>query len=85
MPDPTMIGLRLKAIRMQRGISQNELSYDARVARSTIGQVEAGLQKRLGLDNLVKLAKALNVTLDQLVQPDGVLEESEWALEGAPE
>jgi transcriptional regulator with XRE-family HTH domain len=53
------------------------------VARSTIGQVEAGLQKRLSVDNLVKLAKALNVTLDQLVQSN-VLEEPEGELTGAP-
>ena len=36
----------------------------------------------MSIMNLVRIAKALNVTLDQLVQPD-VLEE-EGALESAP-
>ena len=76
MPKPTMIGIRLKAIRTRKGMSQNQLSIAAGVPRSTIGQVESGLQQSMSIENLIKIARALRVTLDQLVQPD-VLEESE--------
>ena len=59
MPQPSTIGIRLKAFRQRAGMSQNELSFEAKVPRSTIGQVEAGIQTSMSIENLVKIADAL--------------------------
>lgn len=56
--------MRLKEIRQSKGISQAKLSELAEVPKRTIEDIE-----RFGnckLDTAIRLAKALNVTLDEL-------------------
>lgn len=63
-----VIGPRLKTMRQRRGISQVDLARAIGVSPSTISQVE-GQQILLSLPALVKAARALGVSLDQLVGP----------------
>ena len=72
MPEPTKLGVRIKTFRTRLGMTQDELSRRSGVPRQTIGFVEAGIQKSLSLDNAIKIAKALNITVDYLA---GSLEE----------
>jgi transcriptional regulator with XRE-family HTH domain len=74
MPEPSRLGVRIKTFRTRAGLTQGELARRAGVPRQTIGFVEAGIQNSLSLENAMKIARALSVTLDYLA---GSLEEDE--------
>jgi transcriptional regulator with XRE-family HTH domain len=60
-------GKRLRAIRKNKGISQETLALDAGLDRSYVGGVERG-ERNISLENMEKLAKALGITLAVLVR-----------------
>jgi len=51
-------GTRVKEIRQARGITQEELSFKARLHRTYISSIEMG-KRNVSLVNIEKLAKAL--------------------------
>ena len=53
-------GERLRALRTQRGISQEKLCQMIKAHRNFVGYVERG-QENVCLDNILKLARALKV------------------------
>jgi len=60
------VGRRLRQIRKQLNITQKELAAKAGCDQSTIAGIETG--RRTGrLKLLVRIARALNVSLDELV------------------
>jgi transcriptional regulator with XRE-family HTH domain len=59
------MGVRLKKLRQDRGLSQGQLAKLAGIPKGTLLQWEYGLRTPL-LDAAVKLADALEVTLDEL-------------------
>lgn len=58
-------GKRIKFLRNQIGISQEELADRAEIDRTYITSVECG-KRNISIVNVEKLAKALNVTLSTL-------------------
>ena len=60
------VGLNIKKFRKKRGLSQEELAFEADLHRAYIGQIERG-EKNIGLVNLEKIAKALNVKIGKLI------------------
>ena len=60
---------RLRALRVQRGWSLDDLARRADLSASTISRIETG-KRTIGLDVLVPLARALVVPLDELVAAD---------------
>jgi len=54
------VGLNIRKIREERGFSQEKLAGLADVHRAYVGQIERG-EKNIGLINLEKIAKALDV------------------------
>ena len=60
-------GRRLRALRMERGLSQEALSFEAELDRSYVGQVERG-ECNISLQNMAKLARALDVKLSDLLR-----------------
>jgi transcriptional regulator with XRE-family HTH domain len=64
------IGPRIRGFRLRKGMSQVELARLIGVSASTISQVE-GEQILLSLPALVRAARALDVSLDTLVSPNG--------------
>ncbi|GHJ42910.1 transcriptional regulator [Catellatospora sp. TT07R-123] len=62
-----LVRKRLRALRVAQGWSLEELATRARFSQSTLSRIENG-QRRLALDQLVALARALDTTLDQLVE-----------------
>ncbi len=56
---------KVREIRKQRGISQEELSYKADLHRTYIGMIERA-EKNLTLTNIEKIAKALDVDIKSL-------------------
>ena len=63
----TLIRKRIRALRVAKGWSLEDLAGRARLSQSTLSRIENG-QRRLALDSLVTLARALDTTLDQLVE-----------------
>jgi len=60
------VGFNIRRIREVRGISQEELAVLAGLHRAYIGQIERG-EKNIGLINLEKIAKSLNVSIKVLL------------------
>ena len=65
-----LVRRRLKALRNARGLSLDGLGERAGLSPSTISRVETG-KRALGLDVLVALANALDISLDALLDPGG--------------
>ncbi|WP_327297844.1 helix-turn-helix domain-containing protein [Streptomyces sp. NBC_01197] len=63
----SLVRKRIRALRVAQGWSLDELATRARLSPSTLSRIENG-QRRLALDQLVTLARALDTTLDQLVE-----------------
>lgn len=61
------IGDRVKELRMAKGMTQLELSRATNLSLSIITQMEQGLTSDPKLSTLRALAKALEVTIDELV------------------
>ncbi|WP_329042790.1 helix-turn-helix transcriptional regulator [Streptomyces sp. NBC_00178] len=63
----SLVRARIRALRLAQGLSLEELAGRAHVSQSTLSRIENG-QRRLALDQLVTLARALDTSLDQLVE-----------------
>ena len=57
---------RLRSLRLARGWSLDELAKRAHIGASTISRIETG-HRRIALDQLVTLARALGTTVDELL------------------
>jgi transcriptional regulator with XRE-family HTH domain len=64
--DLRLFGNAVRDRRERLGISQEELAYRAGLHRTYIGGIERG-ERNLGLNNIVRIAKALEVTSAQLL------------------
>jgi transcriptional regulator with XRE-family HTH domain len=60
------VGPRLKQLRQRRDITLTDLSDETGISTSTLSRLEAGL-RRPTLEQLLPLARAYGVTLDELV------------------
>lgn len=58
--DLVIFGERVKAVRKNQGLSQEELAAKADLHRTYIGMIERG-EKNITLLNILKVARALNV------------------------
>ncbi len=56
------VGLNIRRTRQNAGLSQERLAALADLHRAYIGQIEQS-EKNIGLKNLEKIAKALNVSV----------------------
>ncbi|WP_407941967.1 helix-turn-helix domain-containing protein [Nocardiopsis codii] len=63
----SLVRKRIRALRVAQGWSLEELASRAHLSQSSLSRIENG-QRRLALDQLVTLARALDTTLDQLVE-----------------
>ena len=66
-PAAARLGVALRALRIQRHLSQAELAQVAGVSASAISQVERG-RRGFSLDTLLTLTARLNITLDELLR-----------------
>jgi transcriptional regulator with XRE-family HTH domain len=63
----SLVRKRIRALRVAQGWSLEDLAERARLSPSTLSRIETG-GRRLALDQLVTLARALDTSLDQLVE-----------------
>ena len=61
------IASNLRKLRKAKGLSQERLARLANVANNTIVKIEAGKNKNPTLDTLKKIAKVLEVSVDELI------------------
>lgn len=67
-PDITLrkkFGIRVRELRKNLGLSQEELGFKSNIHRTYIGAVERG-EQNVSLDNIGRLAKHLKVSLTDL-------------------
>ncbi len=62
------IGKNIKKLRKRQGISQDRLSKLADLSLNTVVTVESGTNENPTIDTLTKIANALGVTINDLVQ-----------------
>lgn len=64
-----LVRKRIRALRVAQGWSLEDLAARAKLSPSSLSRIETG-RRRLALDQLVDLARALDTSLDQLVETD---------------
>ena len=62
------IGKNLKKLRQEKGISQDRLSKLADLSLNTVVTVESGANPNPTIETLTKIAKALEVRVDDLIK-----------------
>lgn len=63
--------IKVKEFRIKAGLSQNALAKLAGVSQSHISEIESGV-KRVGLGITRKLAKALEVPIEELINEESL-------------
>lgn len=58
------IGLRIKELRAEACLSQDDLAYSIDMARSYLAEIETG-KRNVSIQNLDRIAGGLGVTLDE--------------------
>lgn len=63
-----MFATNLRRLRHDRGLSQDDLAYEAEVSRSYLSQIETGEEFYASLKVIERLAKALRVEPAELLR-----------------
>lgn len=66
-----MIGKNIKRLRRRRKLSQEKLARLTDISLNTLTKIESGFTKKPSIETVIKLAKALNISIDELVKVDG--------------
>ena len=69
MRSRALVGARIRALRIERGLTQEALALESGVTRNILIQVEHG-KRGLLYERLFDLADALDVPVCDLVSPD---------------
>ena len=59
---------KIKELRLKQKLSQDELARKANVPYTTLTKIETGIIKKPSVYVVAKIAKALNISLDQLIK-----------------
>ena len=65
-----LVRARIRGLRLAKGWSLDELAARTYLSPSTLSRIETG-HRRIGLDQLTAIARALETTLDELVESVG--------------
>lgn len=63
----SIVGQNIKAIRESKNLTAYKLAKLAKVGGATISEIESGIRQELKSETLSKIANALNVTTDDLI------------------
>jgi len=66
--EKSTIAKNIKKLRKQRGLSQDKLSKLADISHNTIIKIESGAIQSPTMDTAQKIAKALGISLDDLIK-----------------
>jgi transcriptional regulator with XRE-family HTH domain len=62
------LGKRIKALRLKLQLSQDEFARKADIPYTTLTKIETGVIKKPSVFVMAKIAKALNITIDELIK-----------------
>jgi len=62
-----MLAENLKKLRLKKGWTQQELSHRAGLSHNSISKIEQGVSLKPEIQTMIKIADALDVSLDELV------------------
>jgi len=65
-----MLGKNIKRLRQQKKLSQEKLARLADISLNTLTKIESGFTKRPAIQTIHRIAKALGISLDRLVEDD---------------
>lgn len=65
--DRAKIGKTIRRLRLAKGWTQEEFAEHATLHATYIGGIERG-ERNVGLDNLIKIARALQVNVSELLR-----------------
>jgi len=63
-----MLGENIKRFRQKRKLTQDKLARLADIPYTSITKIETGVIKKPSVQAVAKIAKALNVTVDELLK-----------------
>lgn len=63
-----MIGKNIKVLRQKKKLSQEKLARLTDISLNTLTKIESGFTKRPSIQTIHRIAKALGVSLDKLVE-----------------
>ena len=63
-----MLAKNIRRIRLEKGLSQEKLARLARIALNTLAKIESGRSKEPTINTVTRIAKALGISLDDLVK-----------------
>ena len=66
------MGYRIKEVREEKNMTQEELAEKSGVSRGTISALENGSMRNTGSKTLLRIASALCVTIDRIFFAEGV-------------
>ena len=67
--DLKQIGQRLRSTRLDRGLSQEDLSFESGIAVANISDIELG-KKDIRISTFIHLIEALDVSADEILRAD---------------
>jgi len=62
------LGKKIKALRLKLNLSQDEFARKADIPYTTLTKVETGVIKKPSVFVMAKIAKALSMTVDELIK-----------------
>ena len=62
------IGENIKRLRTKQGLSQDDLARKAELKYSTLAKIEGDFVKKPGVQLMAKVAKALDVSIEDLLK-----------------
>lgn len=64
-----LIGQRIREIRISKGMTQNDLAFEAHISTSNVSDIELGKSK-IWLTTFIKIVEALQVSADSILRAD---------------
>lgn len=64
-----LISERIKYWRKEKGLTQDALAKKADIPYTTLAKLESNVVKRPSIQTVMKIAKGLEITLDELMKP----------------
>ncbi|MGE3062216.1 MAG: helix-turn-helix domain-containing protein [bacterium] len=62
------LGKKIKGLRMQLELSQDEFARKADIPYTTLTKIETGVIKKPSVFVVAKIAKGLNISIDELIK-----------------
>lgn len=76
----TEIGIFIKSLREERGISQRKLAEKAMISHTELSKIENGEREKSSPNILKKLSEALNIDYNTLLEKSGYIDNNSYSL-----